>query len=294
MPGSMRRRRIILGSALAVALVALALAWPSGPTEPVYQGKRLSQWIEEVGLYSTPFVAEYNSDIRQNALKAVRAIGTNALPWLMGEFDTPVSKWRVTVNEWVAKVRGKDAGLTKDQERRVRAYQGFLLLGSAAAPALPALYDRLGNVDCGMSAAAAMGGMGEPALPYLLRGMASTNADIERASCNGLARLAKEVPAAVPHVVPMLQHTNNLIRRDAAYALYDCRFHPELRMPALYAALSDSDRFVVAVARRAINYARGGSNNVLSELRGLLSPTNAATALAASNALFILEHPGKP
>src|SRR5262245_29805351 len=80
----MKRRRILLLLVLAAATAAGFLCWPRGPREPappepVYQGRTLSEWLEDA--YPGPFGAKYRT-----AEQAVQAIGTNALPWLMSEF----------------------------------------------------------------------------------------------------------------------------------------------------------------------------------------------------------------
>lgn len=81
--------------ALAVLLVAIVgvMMWEVlREREPVYQGKSLSQWLEE---YNQNFLF-LNSPIRAQAKSAVGQIGTNALPILL---------------EWTAK---KDSILKKE------------------------------------------------------------------------------------------------------------------------------------------------------------------------------------
>ena len=43
----MKRRRILLLLALVVVAMACVLFWPRGPAEPVYQGRKLSEWLED-------------------------------------------------------------------------------------------------------------------------------------------------------------------------------------------------------------------------------------------------------
>src|SRR4051812_12829515 len=67
--------RIVLTGVVVVA--AVVLLWPRGEREPEYQGKKLSEWIGDEG---NPRQAD-----------AVRHIGTNALPFLIGwiRYETP-------------------------------------------------------------------------------------------------------------------------------------------------------------------------------------------------------------
>jgi len=83
----MKRSRAI---ALVVLLVAIAVAafFALRSHEPEYQGKRLSQWLEE---YDRIGAMEKTGP----ASEAIRAMGTNALPYLFAYIkhrDTPLKK----------------------------------------------------------------------------------------------------------------------------------------------------------------------------------------------------------
>ena len=69
-----RRKRVIL---LACGVLALGLLWQVlRDREPSYQGRTLSEWVEQVG----PAYLWNDSD---EEVKAVRAIGTNAIPTIL-------------------------------------------------------------------------------------------------------------------------------------------------------------------------------------------------------------------
>ena len=92
----MKRRRILLMLALATVAMAFVVFWRRGPKEPVYQGKRLSEWIAEA---SQPLTHDpdgrWNIQQKRDAEKAIHSFGTNALPYLLYEFTRPISKWQM-------------------------------------------------------------------------------------------------------------------------------------------------------------------------------------------------------
>src|SRR5262249_56685440 len=96
MAGEMKRRRILLLLALAAVTAAgFTVCWPRGPKEPVYQGKLLSQWLQ------VPLENRSNQEVEQ-AVRAVKAIGTNALPSLLYEFSRPLPLRIESFNLWLS------------------------------------------------------------------------------------------------------------------------------------------------------------------------------------------------
>jgi hypothetical protein len=122
----MKRRRILLLLALGAVGAGLFLFWLRGPKEPVYQGKRLSQWIEEAD--------RTDSNEQAIARKAIGTLGTNALPWLMSEFKRPPPKLRNAFYRWVARNTSWDFRSRRHEQRIRLASHGIHFLGSNAAP----------------------------------------------------------------------------------------------------------------------------------------------------------------
>src|SRR5688500_9973739 len=88
-----QKRRLIIASGLILALFALIVVTNQGPAEPAHGGKKLSAWLDELSAMTFP--RECDPDTKP--AQAVRAIGTNALPWLLHELRAEEStlKWRV-------------------------------------------------------------------------------------------------------------------------------------------------------------------------------------------------------
>jgi len=77
-----RTRTWLIVVGLLVALVCAVLWKTSTPKEPTHAGKSLSVWLDE--LCKANYTDHTDSNVPQVA--AVRAIGSNAIPWLIGEF----------------------------------------------------------------------------------------------------------------------------------------------------------------------------------------------------------------
>ena len=72
-----KARPIRLGVVAAVFLFAPLLR----PAEPVYQGKQLSEWLEE-------FSRVRQAEINHEAENAIIGMGTNALPFLVADLSS--------------------------------------------------------------------------------------------------------------------------------------------------------------------------------------------------------------
>ena len=135
-----KRRVLWVGGALLIAgAVLLAVLLPSA-REPVYQGRRLSEWID--------LANGLNPQIAQtSALASVQAIGPKGLPWLLAELQARDSRLRQSPI-------GQALGLARLEARRRReqATMGIALLGDAALPAIPELASRLGDSNRSVSA----------------------------------------------------------------------------------------------------------------------------------------------
>ena len=131
-----KRRRIILicfGIVVIFAALVLAVAfWPGG-AEPEYQGKKLSEWV--------------NSDWNDETVAGIRAIGTNAVPFLLKWLVSEPPRWRVklvssyqTHPNWIGRrfVMNK-LSINKSAYKPGQAVTGFLALGEKASMAVPKL-----------------------------------------------------------------------------------------------------------------------------------------------------------
>ncbi|MEW6304011.1 MAG: HEAT repeat domain-containing protein [Verrucomicrobiota bacterium] len=129
-----KRLRLAGAALLGVCLILFVSVRLSGPPNPVYQGMRLSEWL----LGIEPMDAARS---KPGAEQAVRAIGTNAIPYLLTELKPDETVLQAMVrNEVTDLLRNRPflhiaPPLSPDQ--RIRgAYGGFRALGADALPAV--------------------------------------------------------------------------------------------------------------------------------------------------------------
>src|SRR6266481_3095062 len=156
--------------ALAVLLVGVGgvIAWQVRRLrEPVYQGKRLSLWLQN---YSpdgdSPEVDE-----------ALRTIGTNAIPTLLAMLQAKDSTLKL-------ELAALGLHYTPAETRHMRAEKGFTALGADASNAVPALIEIYKqNVSPSARRAAAnalveIGPGAKEAIPALIKSAGNTNSDV--------------------------------------------------------------------------------------------------------------------
>jgi hypothetical protein len=132
------KRVLVISAACALIGAVVLIVCLSGrkePKEPVYEGKKLSQWIQA-----------YNESLRgrgdvMTARKAIRAIGTNGLPCLVKWIAYEPPRWRGLMGKIKARFPkfAPFAASEAREERARHAAQAFEALRSLAVPAFPQL-----------------------------------------------------------------------------------------------------------------------------------------------------------
>ncbi len=162
------KRFILLASLLTAALGVVLLLKPGG-SQPTYQGRRLSTWLDELAETGG---SRPGAPLSRQA-RSVRAIGTNALPWLLSEFAWNEPRWHGHLNRLLQKQRITNFRFGGTLRRHRRAILGFQTLGEMAEPAIPDLL-RLIEVRHGL-VPIALAGIGAPAIPALAQCLTNTS-----------------------------------------------------------------------------------------------------------------------
>ncbi|MBN9689229.1 MAG: hypothetical protein J0M24_03235 [Verrucomicrobia bacterium] len=155
-----------------VAVLTYAIAWRSAVSaEPSFAGKRLSSWLDEL--------CEFDSLRQQtkgtNQIAAIRAIGTNAIPWLLRELHQSGGRGnllRFRLNQFLEKQTLIQWRVRDAYYRDYRATVGFKALGEIAQPAILEL---LTMVEANPAfVPGALAGIGRPAVPALMQCVTNT------------------------------------------------------------------------------------------------------------------------
>jgi hypothetical protein len=258
----MTRRRVAGSIICLVAAVGLYFVLRPA-TEPSYQGKALSEWVEEIA--KSRFYGQ-RPDWEPKYREAIQHMHAEAIPFLLKwlrEDPTVGLRRFLRVRSWlpsflqtsrlVARVERKLAAHNMPDYRAAGSEGALILLGKGARPALselirifcdtsPTYYGsyygfhayRAGNV---------LAGLGKEALPDVL-------AALDDPHCGnrvGLALIISRMQGigdsaapAVPIVCNNLQQTNSALRMDCVQALGTLNLMPELSVPALIGVLTNA------------------------------------------------------
>jgi len=217
------RKRIAIASASLLLLLVGTVAWEVWrEREPVYQGKRLSVWLEG------PPDAD---SISPETETAIRAMGTDALPALLNMVRIRNTLFRKVLSGLSGEQNWFRIHIRPVEEIHEMACCGFMVLGPAAKPAVPRLARLLEDKDPEVRCAAAaclgyLGQTSEDAVPelvaylsQLLRTKTGSRWDQRGRYCAAFA-LCQIGPAsrpAVPQLTALSRMTNTW--NDASPAL---------------------------------------------------------------------------
>lgn len=232
---------------LSVAVVGLLL-WKAGqPSEPRYEGKTLSHWLE-AGLLdrSSANPPRIMGPWCKKAEEAVRHFGTNAVPTLLRLLrakDPPPAMLKVLDQlrkQSLVRIRYRYA-----IERNQKAGFAFEILGPNAACAVPALIEIYEDGQSPFSqhcAAEVLGSMGpaaEAAIPALLRNLTNRDYDVCRATVWAIGEIGGEPSVIVPALRGVLKDPRIDVRDAAMVSLAAFGGHARSAVPEVLAAFTD-------------------------------------------------------
>ena len=180
-------RRVGLFLFILLLTCAAALALYFWPREPSYQGKRLSEWLAELDIRNT---SEANS--RDQAAKAVCAVGTNALPTLTTMLCTKDSPWTKALIKLNAKQSLFHFPVAPASVVQARALQAYGILG----------------------------GLAEANVPVLIRILEEEpSPEIRACVASALGQIGRGAKAAIPALGKATRDKNAWVRQNAQLAL---------------------------------------------------------------------------
>jgi hypothetical protein len=293
-----RRRRIFLLAGCALLALVAVLVWPP-EREPEYHGKKLSEWLRLYGTSAraTPRPA-LTTNQQQEAVAAVRALGTNALPCLLRWLAYEPAPWKVKLAARARSIPGgwpplrwleESAGARRSTDGMI----GFRILGAQAGSAVPAL-GRLATNSPRVSyrAVDALASIGQAGLPALLEVMRNPGTP-DRDRIVWLIVTTSDDASSAMRLRVLLEFLNDKdqrLRAAAATALAFMRLQPEKAVPPLARSLGDTaPRVRAAAAEALLHFARYAQPAVPALLKARADP-DASVRVAATNALRMIEN----
>jgi hypothetical protein len=228
------------------------------PSEPSFQGKTLSYWLDQYRFNLTSGEEKEARALREDAQRAVHQIGTNAIPHLL-----------IMLRERDSAFKAKLFGLVQKQ-RLIRIHYkpawvlngeaalGFEMLSSDAKDAVPALVDIFEehrssySREAVLGALAGIGPAASNAIPFLLRGITDANASVRVRIVNALCHIRPPITTVLPALIDCLADSNKAVRAFAANCLGE--YGPEARqaIPRLVQLLEDPEKSVRSSAAQAL------------------------------------------
>jgi HEAT repeat protein len=259
-----RRWPYFMTAVAALGAIVTAVWWPR---EPEYRGKQLSEWVEHHLHGDSAEMAE--------AEKAFRAMGPDAVPWLLRRLESRPDGF---LNKYAEHIEVRALQIWQRQrydhwnQYRAHALYTLGLLGEAASPGLPTYVHILKSEgEFGWLAADAIAATGEAGKPALRAGLSDTNTLIRVACAAALARHASEEEMVRPHLLAGLNNPDSVVRAWATGGLGRLKAHHDEMIPKLTELLEDPDLIVVIFATEALGEIGAPANSALPSLTNLLT-----------------------
>ena len=277
------RRTLLIALALALIAFGVVIVLVKGPAEPSHLGKPLSFWLEENG-HNQPEVR------REEARKAIRAMGTNVIPWVVADLRLDEPGWKRILKKWLLKQPFIKVKQRTPDARSSEAAWAFHALGPMGRPAIPDLVELL-NQNPGY-VPAALAGIGADAVPALTIALTHTNRYVRSNSGGALANAvaAGGIPqsaaaAAVPIWLEQLKDSDANLRYYAAWGLGAIREQPSLCIPALMRSLDDPVPSVQGASAKSLQDFGPAALEALPKLTNLFSSSDPNIRQAVAGAL---------
>jgi hypothetical protein len=234
---------------MALLAVLGGLAWVAlqtkKPSEPVYQGKRLSKWL-----------ANYQGPSPETD-EVVRRLGTNAIPTLLRMLrakDSKLTTWFVSLARKQHLIK---FGYTDDYLSNGQAARAFDSLGADAKEAVPELikiFEQNISPNSQNYTAWSLGAIGpaaSQAVPTLLGGTTNTYYT-GRTAIFALGRIHAEPELVVPALTELLKDPNRDVRVSTISSLELFGSDAKPAVAALVQSLNDQDPLVRKLVQSAL------------------------------------------
>jgi HEAT repeats len=267
-----KRRQYVVLVLIGGVAIAVVLAHARRPQEPMYQGKPLSYWFDQV---------------RQPGLEpaqtAIRQIGPKSVPFLLGQVrDQDASLRRVHRAIWLKTPTVLQRLIPKptpvDRSLGVRIKWALRPLGSTVIPELAAaLHDHsLAVRFVAIDVLGSMEAYADAALPVLGQALKDPYAEIRFKAVVALAQIGRNAKQAVPVLVDALNDNDKgpdggiiYVREKAANILSRMGSDAQIAIPGLKRLMQETDSYTrqqAAIASWLIGHDTNLVSSAIAEL----------------------------
>jgi HEAT repeat protein len=245
------RRRLRIAIIVLLVAVVGGLAWQmtrprepvTRPREPVYNGKSLTAWLKEYRDAKDSMNSNGNE-----AEIAIRAIGTNSIPRLIGMMTAKPSNLNVS-------------DLT---DRQQLGAVGLVALGDQGRSAIPAMVDCLNYTNYtdplvrsfALYVLGSLGPTAQDAVPSIVQALHDPSTNVQPSAAWALCAIHQNAGQAIPALVQSLRSGDAPVRWTIIQSLPLFKAEAKRAVPALIELLNDSDeamRFAATNTLRAID-----------------------------------------
>lgn len=226
---------------LGIALIALAWWILHDPSDPRFEGKRLSQWLRNYDSLAAADLPRFE-DVRKTD-EAVRHLGTNSIPLLLRFMEAKDSALKIKLSEFLDDHGFGDMPFTTEDQLHFRAFRGFLLLGPVASNAVAQLltiYSRSTTEQRQVLVQECFGSIGPAAsnaVPLLMSNIFSGDEQIRMVAIRSLGQIHCSPEAVVPKLSLLLDDRYPINQMEAAQALEKFGSNAHAAVPKLIEVL---------------------------------------------------------
>ena len=224
------------------------------PGEPAYEGKTLSEWLDQIDL-------DARIDTNSPAAKAIRHMGTNAVPHLLELMQPDISPEEQEKLEFGEPT----SGIFPRQFFHQEAAVAFGFLGPVAESAIPELSRLLrAPGELGYRAGWALGGVGPKGTDVLIDALADESIEVQRHAMHGLGA---SQTADNRHITAILENMENPNLRSLALGAQGrARQAPSRTIPVLIGVLRSTNKFERSTAMHSLRHYRAAGKPAIPAL----------------------------
>jgi hypothetical protein len=278
------KKRIASSLPLLASLAAIWILFDTLNSEPRYQGKTLTAWLDQYG-YSH---RSNDHDLAQQAETAIHHFGTNLIPTYLKMLSTHPSAVKMKLLARIPPIWLKRLRLPSTLDYRLklgsvrtRGAYGLVVLGPEARPAVPSLITLLTDKEDEVRALSVftlyrLGPVARDALPSVIKCLNDPDDLVRIDAIMALGTIHEDPDSVVPILIDIVNQTRNSSQSVREYsairALGDFKDKAASAVPTLVKSLGDPDASVRGAAILALGSIHARPDLVVPALTARVAP----------------------